>query len=255
MTALARTWAGAWAEAWANRRGFWFQIAVMVVNDIVWIVFWYLFFDRVGEIRGWGVDELIVLFAILTTSAGFVLGLLANVRRIGELAATGGLDATLALPTPTLPHLLVRRIQTANVGDLFFGVVLFAVLGDPTPARAAVFLFGVVCASAVMIGFLVMVGSLGFFVGRNEGGELGFHALLLFSSYPVDVFGGSVKVFLYTVVPAGFVTSVPTELVADPSWSMAAAVAAVAATVLTLGWWTFRSGLRRYTSGAVWTSA
>ncbi len=255
MTGLARTWAGAWAEAWSNRRGFWFQVLVMVVNDVIWIVFWYLFFDRVGEIRGWGVDELIVLFAILTTSAGFVLGALANVRRIGELAATGGLDAVLTLPTPTLPYLLVRRIQTANVGDLFFGVVLFLVLGNPTPARTAVFVFGAVCASAIMIGFLVLVGSLGFFVGRNEGGELGFHALLLFSSYPVDVFGGSVKVFLYTVVPAGFVTSVPTELVVDPSLPMATAMAAVAATVLGLGWWTFRVGVRRYTSGAVWTSA
>ncbi|MEO1060759.1 MAG: ABC-2 family transporter protein [Actinomycetota bacterium] len=255
MNGLGRTWAGAWSEAWANRRGFWFQVAVMLVNDVIWIVFWYLFFDRVGEIRGWTVDELVLLFAILTTSAGFVLGLLANVRRIGELAATGGLDAVLTLPTATLPHVLVRRIETSNVGDLLFGVVLFAVLGDPTPARTALFVFGVACASAIMIGFLVLVGSLGFFVGRNEGGELGFHALLLFSSYPVDVFGGAAKVFLYTVVPAGFVTSVPTELITDPDPAMALAVATVASGVLVVGWLTFRAGLRRYTSGAVWTSA
>ncbi|MEM9714409.1 MAG: ABC-2 family transporter protein [Actinomycetota bacterium] len=255
MRALTRTWAGAWAEAWANRRGFWFQIAVMLVNDVIWIVFWYLFFDRVGEVRGWDVDQLVILFAILTTSAGLVLGGLANVRRINALAADGGLDALLTLPTATLPHLLVRRIETANVGDLFFGVALFALLGDPTPARTIVFLFGVVCATAILIGFLVAVGSLGFFIGRNEGGELGFHALLLFSSYPVDVFGGAVKVLLYTVVPAGFVTSVPAQLVDDPDAGMAAAVAAVAAGVAMLGWATFRLGLRRYTSGSGWTAA
>lgn len=255
MRALGRTWAGAWAEVWANRRGFWFQVSVMIVNDVIWIVFWYLFFDRVGEVRGWDIDDLIILFAILTTSAGVVLGGMANVRRLSALAIDGGLDAVLTLPTATLPHLLVRRVETPSIGDLLFGIVLFVVLGDATPTRVLVFLFGVVCAVMILLGFLVAIGSLGFFVGRNEGSDLGFHALLLFSSYPVDVFGGAVKVFLYTVVPAGFVTSVPAQLVADPDPAMTAAVAAVAAGVLAFGWFTFRTGLRRYTSGAGWTAA
>lgn len=69
MTALALTWVTAWREALANRRGFWTQVTLMVVNDIVWILFWILFFRRVGEVRGWAVDDVLVLLAILTTSA------------------------------------------------------------------------------------------------------------------------------------------------------------------------------------------
>ena len=41
--------------------------------------------------------------------------------------------AALALPTPTLPHLLVRSVEPTNVGDFFFGLALFAIAGDPTP--------------------------------------------------------------------------------------------------------------------------
>lgn len=253
MTALALTWVTAWREALANRRGFWTQVTLMVVNDIVWILFWILFFRRVGEVRGWAVDDVLVLLAILTTSAGWVLGAMNNTRQLGQLVAGGELDAALGLPVPTLPHLLVRKVETLFLGDLAFGVVLFATLGRPTPTRLVVFAFGVACSVLIITGFLVLVGSLAFYIGRNEGGELGFHALLLFSAYPVDIFSGTAKFFLYVVVPAGFVSSVPARLVNDfdPRW--AAAVASVALGLSALGWGAFTAGLRRYASGSTWT--
>jgi ABC-2 type transport system permease protein len=104
-----------------------------------------------------------------------------------------------------------------------------------------------------MTGFLVLTGSLAFFVGRGEGGELGFHSILLLSSYPVDVFAGLAKVVLYTVVPAAFVSSVPARLVTSFDVGRAAALAAVAACFALAGWAAFTAGLRRYASGAVWT--
>jgi ABC-2 type transport system permease protein len=255
MKALAITWLTAWREAWANRRGFWTQVTVMVVNDVVWILFWVLFFHRVGTVRGWNVDELLVLLAVLTTSAGVVLGLLNNARRVGDLAATGGLDAALSLPTPTLLHLLCRRIDTSNVGDLIFGIVLFIARCNPTPQRSAFFALGVLCATLTITGFLVLMGSLSFFVGRNEAGDLGFHALLLFSSYPVDIFAGATKVFLYAVVPAGFVSASPARLVDHFDLARAMGMLGIGIAFVTAGSIAFTLGLRRYTSGAVWTRA
>ncbi len=252
---VVATCTAAWQEALANRAGFWSQVAIMIVNDLVWVGFWFLFFDRVGSVQGWDLDRLIVLFAILTTAGGIVLGLLNNARRTGQLAAEGALDAALALPVPPLVFLLFRRVEAVNVGDLIFGIVLFAAFGQPTPTRIATFVFGVVCAVLIITGFLVLVGSLSFWAGRNDAGDLGFHALLLFSNYPVDIFGGATRVFLYAVVPAGFVTSAPARLVDDfdPTWALA--TLAVAVGVAAAGAGAFTLGLRRYTSGASWTRA
>ena len=36
----------------------------------------------VGDVRGWDVDRVLLLLAVLCTSAGLVLGLLSNSRRI-----------------------------------------------------------------------------------------------------------------------------------------------------------------------------
>jgi ABC-2 type transport system permease protein len=252
---LRATAGSALLEAWSNRSGFWTQVMTMAVNDIIWVVFWGLFFRRVGAVRGWDTQNVLLLLAVLTTSAGFVLGFLANARAIGRLATDGGLDAALALPVPPLAHLLVRRINATNLGDVGFGIVLFAVTGSPTIERTAIFVVGVVAAACVLAGFLVAVGSLSFFAGRDDAGELSFHAILLFGSYPVDVFGGPARFVLYTVVPAAFIGAVPARLIDGFDVGTAAAMLAAAVIFLLAGWTVFTFGLRRYTSGAVWTRA
>ena len=226
----------------------------MIVNDVMWIVFWILFFRRVGEIRGWDIDQLIVLFSILTTGGGITLGLLANARQTGHMILNGGLDAALATPAPTLLYILVRRVQPINVGDIVFGLVLFFGFAHPTPERTAVFVLGVLMAAVLFTSFLVLAGSAAFYVGRNDGGDLGFHAIMLFAAYPVDVFSGFTKVLLYTVVPAGFVTGTPSKLVESFDLQLLAATLGVVALFTCAAALAFSRGLRRYTSGAVWTT-
>jgi ABC-2 type transport system permease protein len=243
------------AEARANRGAFWTQLAAMVLNDIVWVLFWVLFFRSAGIVHGWDRSRVMLLLAVLTTAGGLVLGVLSNARRIGQLIGDGGIDAALALPVAPLPYLLVRRVDAVNIGDLVFGITLFAVSGAPTPERTAVYVLGALAGAAVLTGFLVITGSLSFFAGRGETGELGFHAILLLSNYPVDIFGGATKVLLYTAVPAAFVASVPSRLVSQFDMRGAVVLVCVAAVFATAAWATFTIGLRRYRSSSLWARA
>jgi len=255
MRGLLATARNALAEATANRRALATQMAVMIVNDGVWIVFWVLFFREVGDIGGWDVERILLLQAALTASGGIALGLVANARRVGTLAVEGGLDSVLTLPVPPLAHLLLRRVEPTNLGDIAFGITLFAVAGHPTPVRTAAFVAVVLSSAVLLTGFLVLTGSLAFFAGRSESGELGFHAMLLLGAYPVDVFAGTAKLVLHTVLPAAFVATVPARLIDDFDWPQAAALGGIAALFGAAGWSVFTLGLRRYTSGAVWTRA
>ena len=56
------------------------QMLIMAINDFVWVIFWVLFFDRVGTLGGWDRDSIILLQAVLTTAGGLSLGLFANAR-------------------------------------------------------------------------------------------------------------------------------------------------------------------------------
>jgi ABC-2 type transport system permease protein len=255
LRGLLATLRAAFTEAASNRVSLGSQMAVMAVNDIVWVIFWVLFFRRVGRIGNWDGERILLLLAVLTTAGGITLGVFANARRVGTMAVDGALDAVLSLPVPPLAHLLVRRLEPVNLGDIAFGLTLFAVAGEPTVERTVVFAGVVVAAVCLMTGFLVLTGSLAFFIGRSEAGEMGFHAILLLGSYPVDVFAGAAKVVLYSIVPAAFVSSVPARLIDSFDAGRAAWLVAIAAAFAVAGWATFTVGLRRYTSGSVWTRA
>src|SRR6188472_4553943 len=150
MSGLRATARNAFAEVAAKPAALATQMAIMVINDFAWVVFWVLFFDRVGTLGGWDRDSILVLQACLTTAGGLSLGLLANARRIGVMAVGGELDAVLALPVSPLRFVLVRRVQPVNLGDLAFGLVLFFVACHPTPERTVVFLL-VSLASATLL--------------------------------------------------------------------------------------------------------
>lgn len=255
MSGARATFRGAIQDALARRAAFWSQVAIMVLNDLAWIGFWVIFFDRVGTVRGWDVDAILMLYATLTTAAGLVLGVTANARHLARLIDEGAIDHALTLPVSPLFHLLVRRIDAVHTGDIVFGVVLFAVIGEWTPERVGVFVFGVVCSTIVLTGFVVAAASSVFFTGRSQGGDLSVHSILLLSSYPAEIFSGSTRALLFTVVPAAFVSTVPARLVTDFSWSTAAALATAAAAFALIGWSVFSAGLRRYTSGSGWTRA
>jgi ABC-2 type transport system permease protein len=214
-----------------------------------------LFFDRVGTLGGWDRDSILVLQACLTTAGGLSLGLLANGRRIGVMAVEGDLDAVLALPVAPLPFVLLRRIEPVNLGDVAFGICLFLVACDPTPARTVAFVLVVLASATLLTGFLVLTGSLAFFIGRSESGELGFHSMLLLGAYPVDLFAGAIRVLLFTVVPAALIATVPAGLVGEFDAGRAAALAGTATVFAIAATVTFTLGLRRYTSGSVWTRA
>lgn len=57
------------------------------------------------------------------------------------------------------------------------------------------------------------------------------------------------------MVPAAFIGAVPAHLIEDFDPWVAAGTLAVAAAFAAAGWALFHAGLRRYTSGAVWTQA
>lgn len=253
MRAALATWRAAAAEVWTNRGSFWSQLVAMTVNDLAWVAFWTLFFHRVGTLRGWDISRVLLLEAALTAAGGLALGPFGNARRLGALAADGGLDAVLALPAPPLVQLLVRRVDAVHLGDVVFGVVLFAVAGHPTPARVALFAAVAVAGTVTLLGFLVATGSLSLFVGRGEPGELGFHAMLLLAAYPADVFSGLPRLLVFTAIPAAFVSTVPATLLDTFDPSMAVALAAAAVLSAAAGWAVFTLGLRRYTSGSAWT--
>jgi ABC-2 type transport system permease protein len=226
------------------------QILGMFINDALWVIFWVLYFTKFPVLNGWELQDVLVLWATVTTSFGLVGGLLSNSLRIPLLVVQGQLDYYLALPKDVLVHVLVSQIRLVNLGDLMFGPILLVLMVDLSPLRVLVFVVATLLAALVMLGFFLATGSLVFYLGNSQtlSGQL-YNALLHFATYPTPIFSGGVKLILFTVIPAGFVASLPVELVRQAEWAGFAQLAGAAAFFMGLGVLVFRQGLKRYESG------
>jgi ABC-2 type transport system permease protein len=73
--------------------------------------------------------------------------------------------------------------------------------------------------------------------------------LITFSVYPHTIYGGVLRLLLFTALPAGFVGFLPVELVRRFEWTTLAALVGGSLVYAVLAVVVFRLGLRRYESG------
>lgn len=233
------------------RASFLTQSIGMFINNGIYFVFWLLFFDRFESIRGYQINQIYLLFAIVAFGWGIAFTLAGNAQRVADLIAQGRLDYYLALPRPVLPHLLFSSMNASAIGDLTFGVIAFLFTGRYDALSVLLFVVCSVLVAVIFVSFRAMFGCLAFFAGNAS--QWSFYltnAMITFSLYPLGLFQGLVRLVLYTLLPAAFVGGIPVEIIEDHSLTLLAGLAGFAALSVALLVTVFRAGLRRYESGS-----
>lgn len=232
------------------RASFVSQIVGMFINDGLWLVFWALYFTRFPVIRGWERADVLILWAVLTLGYGLLTGFFGNALRLSELILQGQLDYYLVLPKDVLLHSLLGRMYFTAWGDALFGLIVFLLFGQPTPLRLVLFLTVAVIVGIILVAFFVLAHSLTFFIGSSQlVAQQLTNAMIHFSTYPGSIFQGAVKIILYTLIPAGFINTIPVALLRVFDWRLLAELTLVALVLVVAARWLFYAGLRRYESG------
>ena len=232
------------------RASFLAQVFAMVLNDSMWVAFWAIFFTRFEVVRGYGFQDVVVIWSLAAVSFGLASAIFGNCWRIAGQVAAGSLDFYLVLPKPVLLHVLVSNMEWSAWGDVLFGIGAYALLAQPTPSGLALFVLLAVFSTAVVVAYAVIVNSLAFWLGNAEAlSAQGMSAITIFSTYPGALFSGWLKMALFVVVPAGFVAYVPADLLREWSWPLAGGLMAGTAGFVAAAVAMFYVGLRRYESG------
>lgn len=226
------------------------QMFAMVINDIFWIIFWYIFFGKVSTVKGWEFKDVLLLFAMSAFAFGISSGLFANRREIARLIEEGGLDFYLTLPKDPLLNILLGKISMSSLGDILFGTGIVIVLKGFDPLSLLLFTLAGILAAIILTCFSVTVHSFTFFTGRGSGfANLMIETILCFSMYPLKIFDGMAKILLFTVIPAAFISTIPVSIVKDFTWEKFFILAGVAIVSVVISRMVFFYGLKRYTSG------
>jgi viologen exporter family transport system permease protein len=241
--------------ALALRSAFVIQVVFMALNNLTFFVFWWALMGRVTTIRGWRLGDIQLLFGLVAAAFGLTVTVAGGVRHLGRFIEDGDLDTLLTRPRSVLGHALGMRAQPSGFGDLISGLIFIAWSGQIS-WRAAPVLIVVIAASAMIFAACgVVFFSLAFWLGRVETVATQLWELLVtFSLYPEPLFGGALRLVLFTVLPAGFVGYVPVRILHAPSLTNVAFLVCVAITYVCVAAWLFDRGLRRYASGSRFTT-
>ena len=140
-------------------------------------------------------------------------------RHLGRFIDEGELDTLLTQPKPVLLHALGMRSQPSGFGDIAVRRRLHRVVRPGLVADARRSSSPPIVASAIVfVASGIVFFSLAFWLGRVETLSRQLWDLLItFSLYPEPLFGGALRLVLFTVLPAGFVGYIPARVVHAPT--------------------------------------
>lgn len=235
---------------WQYRGAFLSQMIAMFANNFCWLGFWCLFFTRFPVLNGWDVKDVITLWSISAAGFGLAHTAFANALSLPAIIARGQLDVWMLYPRALLSHLLLGRMSATACGDTIFGFVVYIAFVNPDWQHLLLFTALTLAVAVLFVGFSVVTGSLAFFLGNSEGlAEQWRFSLITFSTYPSCLFEGTVKLLLFTLIPAIFVSHYPIIALRSLSLADACVTLAGAVVVLLISIFVFYAGLRRYESG------
>lgn len=233
------------------RISFLVQVFGMVINNASFIVFWGVLFSTMGgSIAGYGMRDVMFLWAVASSAFGFCHILFYNVSRISHLIITGELDTFLLQPVPVLANILGASTQASAWGDFIYGWVLFFVFWGFNVKTLLIFMLAILIGGFVFTGIQIMAHTLTFYLGNAQlivGSA--FEFMVSFSIYPEGIFSGVIKAVIYSILPAAFVTHIPLSLVMDFKAETLIFWVAGAAVYCALSCLFFYRGLRKYESG------
>ena len=238
-------------SAMAERGAFWMRVILMAVNNAIFFTFWIVLLSRVPKIRGYTLGDIALLYGLVALAHGVAVVVAGGAQYLARTIHDGELDALIAQPKPTLLYAVSLRSQPSGLGDIVSGVIMIALSGRVTPLGIPVVAAAALAGAVVLVSTAILMHSAAFWLGRTESASRQLYEVtLLFSLYPDTLFKGPMRWILFTVIPAGFVGYLPSELIRVPTVWTALAIVGGVATYAAAAVWVFARGLRAYSSGS-----
>jgi len=233
--------------SFADRTNFTLQFGGMVLNNGFVLLMWFMFFAGFRAVRGWQLSDMALQIGILATTFGVAGVFAGGYRDMAAVILRGDVDAWLTQPRQVLPRLLAQESLAPAWGDVLVGVVLLTSAASLHWADLPAILFVLSGSFIVYLATAILFASLAFWsTGARSFARDLVEFVLLFGTWPGSIWSGATKLFVYTIVPAGFVVVLPVRFLRQPSLSEAIMVVTAALTYAASAIWVFRIGLRRY---------
>lgn len=226
------------------------QLALMAINNLIFFAIWALYFQRFPDLRGWGREDMAMLYGITAFGFGLAMALAGGVRDMARIILDGGLDVHLGRPRHPLPSLLMSRSIPAGLGDVASAFVLWLSLGGRSVADLPLLVGLSLAGGVVMLASIAITQCAVFWwPDARKLADQFWEVLVIASVYPQHIFAPGFRILLFTLIPVAFTSQVPVEAVREADPVKALTVVAAALVYGALAVLVFDQGLKHYASG------
>lgn len=226
------------------------QIIMMIMNNAFFILQWIVIFSVTKSIGGYGFKEIMLLWALSAGSYGVAHLFFRGAFDIGETIYDGKLDVFLTQPKNVLINICCSKCSVSAIGDIIYTFIALAIAGAAWwwyLAIIPVSIIGGIMYAAIVVCFQ----TLAFYIKKGSAvADMVSSAITLFANYPPVIFNVVAKVFLYTIIPVGFMIFVPAQYIFlgfNIWWILGMIGVTIFLTIL--AFLLFKLGLKRYNSG------
>lgn len=238
--------------AFLNKADAFVNVLMMLINNLAFFFMWWVIFKyKDNNINGWGINEMALLYMSINNAfAGFAL-FARGIQALPEYIDSGTLDNYITSPRNPLFMIASSESTFANWGDYLTGFIAFFISGYLSWKSFVTMLIISFLGFLLMFSYRLIMSSLAFFIKDSQRlGDNVFMAFITFSSQPASIFTmGWYKVLFLTIIPAGFISFYPVELIKNFNWTDLAILSGGTLIFFVLAIRFFYFGLRHYASG------
>jgi ABC-2 type transport system permease protein len=234
-------------------------LGTLLFSVIEFVGIWAMF-DRFGNLRGWTLPEVGLLYGMIETTYALGHALCRGLDTFPSMVSAGDFDRVLVRPRAAILQLLGRELAVRRLGKVGQGVAILvwsaSALGiDWSAARALLLLAAVAGGICLFVGLYVVLATIAFWTIEpleimNAFTDGGAYA----AQYPMTIYGRWFRRFFTFVVPLACASYLPAlalmgkpdPLGAPPAAQWLAPLAGPLFLIVTLQLW--RLGVRRYMS-------
>ena len=181
---------------------------------------------------------------------GLCVAFAGGLRDLSQMVIEGSLDSYLTQPKPALAQALCSRTIASGWGDVVSGLLMVSWSRKVSLPHVPYLLVAIAISASVFTAAGVIFHSAAFWLGPIDSMARSlWEFLLTFSIYPEPIFGGGIRILLYTLIPAAFSGFLPARLAEHPTPASFAIAVGGALLVVYAALLVFGRGLKRYESG------
>jgi len=232
------------------RTSFLLQSVLMLISNIIFFTFWWIYFSNFSSIKGWTLSDIACLYGIVSGAYGIFCLFFGGTKYLARMIYEGDLDAMILRPRGLIFQILSAKSIPSGWGDLLSSILFLTISGYVSFQSFPTLLILIASATTIITSFGLILDSLAFWIGNSNAlSKQIFEFLLTFTNYPKTIYVGAIKYFLFTIIPSGFIGFLPVDILKEFSWKKSFLVLCFALAYAYLAKLIFYKGLKKYSSG------